>query len=96
MASTAFARVSTQEQSLGLQTDALTSAGAIRTFTDLGVSGSKASRAGLDAALKFMRFGDVLLLWRLNRAGRSTLNVLRLVARSRIAARSEGSYHLRR
>ena len=50
MASTAFARVSTQEQSLGLQTDALTSAGAIRTFTDLGVSGSKASRAGLDAA----------------------------------------------
>ena len=46
MAVIGYARVSTQEQSLDLQTDALTSAGAMRIFTDLGVSGSKASRPG--------------------------------------------------
>lgn len=52
----------------------------MRIFTDLGVSGAKASRPGLDAALEFMREGDVLMVWRLDRAGRSTLNVLHLIA----------------
>jgi DNA invertase Pin-like site-specific DNA recombinase len=80
MAVIGYARVSTQEQSLDLQTDALTSAGAMRIFTDLGVSGSKASRPGLDAAVEFMREGDVFMVWRLDRAGRSTLNVLHLIA----------------
>jgi len=80
MAVIGYARVSTQEQSLDLQTDALTAAGAIRIFTDLGVSGSKASRPGLDAAVEFMREGDVFMVWRLDRAGRSTFNVLHLIA----------------
>ena len=80
MAIIGYARVSTQQQSLDLQTDALTSAGAIRIFTDLGVSGSRVSRPGLDAALEFMREGDVLMVWRLDRVGRSTLNVLHLIA----------------
>ena len=80
MAIIGYARVSTQEQSLDLQTDALTSAGTIRIFTDLGVSGARASRPGLDAAVTFMREGDVFLVWRLDRVGRSTLNVLTLIA----------------
>lgn len=46
----------------GIATDALTSTGAIRIFTDLGVSGSKASRPGLDAALEFICEDDVLMV----------------------------------
>ena len=65
-----YARVSTQDQNLALQQDALTSAGCEKTFTDT-MSGAKATRPGLDGALGHLRAGDVLVVWRLDRLGRS-------------------------
>jgi DNA invertase Pin-like site-specific DNA recombinase len=79
MAIIGYARVSTEEQSLALQLDALQAAGADRVFEDHGVSGSKTSRPGLDAALAYVRDGDTFLVWRLDRATRSTSHALSLV-----------------
>ncbi|WP_130176489.1 recombinase family protein [Cryobacterium sp. SO1] len=79
MAIIAYARVSTGDQTLDAQTLALNTAGADKTFADRGVSGTKTSRPGLDAALAYLRDGDVLLVARLDRLGRSTLHVLALI-----------------
>lgn len=79
MASIGYIRVSTAGQDLALQEDAMTAAGVEKTFTDHGVSGSKASRPGLDAALDYLREGDTLVVYRLDRLGRSTKNVLELL-----------------
>jgi DNA invertase Pin-like site-specific DNA recombinase len=65
-----YARVSTQDQTLNLQKDALQKAGVTRIFTDTA-SGAKAERKGLDAALNYVRQGDTLVVWRLDRLGRS-------------------------
>ena len=65
-----YARVSTQEQTLNLQRDALTTAGCNKIFTDTA-SGAKAERKGLDEALNYVRKGDTLVVWRLDRLGRS-------------------------
>ena len=65
-----YARVSTVEQTLALQEDALRAAGCERLFTDT-LSGAKAERPGLAQALAFLRPGDVLVVWRLDRLGRS-------------------------
>ena len=65
-----YARVSTVEQTLALQEDALRAAGCERRFTDT-LSGAKAERPGLAQALAFLRPGDVLVVWRLDRLGRS-------------------------
>jgi DNA invertase Pin-like site-specific DNA recombinase len=51
----------------------------VRTFEDLGVSGRLASRPGLDSCLDFLREGDVLTVYRLDRLGRSTRNTLELL-----------------
>jgi DNA invertase Pin-like site-specific DNA recombinase len=61
-----YARVSTEEQTLALQQDALKKAGCDRIFTDV-VSGAQSSRPGLDEALTYLRKGDVLVVWRLDR-----------------------------
>lgn len=74
-----YARVSTVDQNPQLQLDALRDAGAIRIFTDHGVSGSTASRPELDACLDHLREGDVLTVWKLDRLGRNTQHVLAVV-----------------
>jgi DNA invertase Pin-like site-specific DNA recombinase len=65
-----YARVSTHEQTLHLQQDALTKAGCTKIFTDTA-SGVKAVRKGLEEALNYVRKGDTLVVWRLDRLGRS-------------------------
>jgi DNA invertase Pin-like site-specific DNA recombinase len=70
-----YARVSTQDQTLALQQDALTAAGCERVYTDTA-GGATASRLGLDQALDFVRPGDVLVVWRLDRLGRSLKHLI--------------------
>jgi DNA invertase Pin-like site-specific DNA recombinase len=65
-----YARVSTHEQTLNLQRDALEKAECSKIFTDV-ISGAKAERKGLDEALAYVRNGDTLVVWRLDRLGRS-------------------------
>jgi DNA invertase Pin-like site-specific DNA recombinase len=65
-----YARVSTQDQTLDLQEDALEKAGCTKLFTDTA-SGAKAERKGLEEALAYVREGDTLVVWRLDRLGRS-------------------------
>jgi DNA invertase Pin-like site-specific DNA recombinase len=65
-----YARVSTHDQTLNLQQDALEKAGCSKLFTDTA-SGAKAERIGLEEALSYVRRGDTLVVWRLDRLGRS-------------------------
>lgn len=65
-----YARVSTDDQTLDLQRDALTKAGCERFYDDK-LSGAKADRPGLAEALAYARAGDTLVVWRLDRLGRS-------------------------
>ena len=65
-----YARVSTLDQTLALQRDALTVAGCEQLYTDT-VSGSLTERPGLTQALSHLRAGDTLVVWRLDRLGRS-------------------------
>lgn len=74
-----YARVSTTDQVLDRQTDALRDAGCSKVFTDHGVSGAKATRPGLDEALAYLRPGDALVVVSLDRLGRSTRHLLELV-----------------
>ncbi len=74
-----YAHVSTAEQILALQQDALTAADCERLFTDTA-SGSHAVRPGLDKALGFVRPGNTLVVWRLERLGRSLRHLIDTVA----------------
>src|SRR3712207_9559512 len=65
------ARISTQDQTLTLQQDALEKAGCDRIFSDRVSSGTKAERKGLSEALSHLRSGDTLVVWRLDRLCRS-------------------------
>src|SRR5215216_6002920 len=78
MALIGYARVSTEDQHLHLQQDALKTAGCMKIFTDT-VSGAKAERKGLDEALSYLREGDTLVVWRLDRLGRSMLNLIEII-----------------
>lgn len=75
MALIGYARVSTIDQDPALQIDALRSAGCERIFEDVS-SGAKAERAGLADALAYLRDGDVLVVWRLDRLGRSLAHLI--------------------
>src|SRR5918998_3615295 len=70
-----YARVSTYDQTLHLQQDALTKAGCNKIFTDTA-SGAKAERKGLEEALSYIRAGDTLVVWRLDRLGRSLRDLI--------------------
>jgi DNA invertase Pin-like site-specific DNA recombinase len=75
-----YARVSTQEQDLTLQLDALEKAGCQKSkiFVDK-ISGSKTERPGLDKCLTELQTGDTLLVWRLDRLGRSMSHLVLLI-----------------
>lgn len=73
-----YARVSTQDQTLDLQTDALKQAGCEKIFTDM-TSGAKADRPGLQAAVDQLRAGDTLVVWRLDRLGRTLKHLIAAV-----------------
>lgn len=71
MAIIGYARVSTDEQHLDLQRDALKAAGCARIYEDLGVSAVATKRPGYDAALAVLKPHDTLVVWKLDRAWRS-------------------------
>src|SRR3954453_12697133 len=73
-----YTRVSTHEQTLSLQQDALNTAGCERTFTDTA-SGAKADRPGLEEAVEFARSGDTLVVWKLDRLGRSLPHLIETI-----------------
>ena len=74
-----YARVSTHEQDLSLQLDDLKRAGCEKIFEDKA-SGSKTDRPGLQEALEYVRAGDTLLVWRLDRLGRSLIHLIKTVS----------------
>ena len=73
-----YARVSTQDQDLELQTEALTKTGCKKVFEDK-ISGSRAERPGLTKAQEALREGDTLVVWKLDRLGRSVKHLVNLV-----------------
>src|SRR5512135_2115675 len=79
-----YARVSTNEQNLDLQRDALLKAGCSEKniFTDK-ITGTKAEREGLEQALTHLRQGDTLVVWRLDRLGRSLKHLIETGVTSR-------------
>ncbi len=72
-----YARVSTNEQNFDLQLDALKKAGCEKIFQD-AASGTKSERKGLAEALEYARDGDTLVVWRLDRLGRSLGQLIEL------------------
>jgi len=74
-----YARISTGEQNLDLQKDELEKNGCTRVYEDV-ISGSKAERPGLAECLKYLRPGDTLVVWRLDRLGRSLPHLIETVA----------------
>lgn len=73
-----YARISTHDQTLALQQDALKQAGCDRVFTDTA-SGAKAERQGLEEALSHVRRGDTLVVWKLDRLGRSLPHLIETI-----------------
>ena len=75
-----YARVSTNTKELQLQTDALQKAGVQKRLIFLDkISGSKSERPGLDTCLAELREGDTLIVWRLDRLGRSVRHLIDVV-----------------
>jgi DNA invertase Pin-like site-specific DNA recombinase len=70
-----YARVSTDDQNLDLQKDALTSAGCVKIFEDK-ITGSQVERKGLTKCFEYLRDSDTLVIWRLDRLGRSMKDLL--------------------
>src|SRR5215213_7066701 len=74
-----YARISTGEQTLDLQLDALAKADCGKVFTETA-SGAKADRVVLADVLGYLRAGDTLVVWRLDRLGRSLQHLIQAVA----------------
>jgi DNA invertase Pin-like site-specific DNA recombinase len=83
MARVGYGRVSTLDQHALVQHELLTAAGCERIFLDEGVSGAKASRPQLDRCLDYLRPGDVLVVTKLDRLGRSVRNLIELAEKLR-------------
>jgi DNA invertase Pin-like site-specific DNA recombinase len=75
-----YIRVSSADQNLDLQMDALKQAGCQRIFQDVA-SGAKTNRQGLNDAIEFCREGDVLTVWKLDRCGRSLSHLVETINR---------------
>ena len=73
-----YARVSTQEQNLDLQMDAFNKAGIKKIFTDK-VSGVKSEKPNLNELLRYARSGDTIVVWRLDRLGRTTVQLIQFM-----------------
>jgi DNA invertase Pin-like site-specific DNA recombinase len=82
-----YARVSNGEQTLDLQLDGLKAAGCGKVYTETA-SGAKADRPVLEEVLSYLRRGDTLVVWRLDRLGRSLQHLIEVVAQ--LAARGFG------
>ncbi|MEP2761182.1 MAG: recombinase family protein [Hyphomicrobiales bacterium] len=76
-----YARVSTDDQRLDMQFDALTRAACTQVYYDHGVSGAKAARPGLDELLDALQAGDTLVVYKMDRLGRSVLHLADLLTR---------------
>lgn len=74
-----YARVSTEDQNLSMQTSELKAVGCEKIFSDK-VSGAKADRPGLKACVEYLQQGDTLIVWRLDRLGRSMVHLVSVVA----------------
>lgn len=74
-----YARVSTQDQNLDLQKDELTKVGCEKIFYDIA-SGAKSDRTGLNEAIEYIREGDILVVWKLDRLGRSLKHLIEIVS----------------
>ncbi|MGH9343838.1 MAG: recombinase family protein [Terriglobia bacterium] len=75
-----YARVSRTGQTLAMQRDALKAAGCQKIFCDHGVSGIATRRRGLDAALGYLRSGDTLVVWKVDRLGRSLSHLVQVIS----------------
>ena len=73
-----YARVSTQDQNLDLQNDALKAAGCDKIYTDK-MSGAKTDRPGFEQILSILRKGDTLVVWKLDRLGRSLTHLIQVM-----------------
>ncbi|EHL31769.1 hypothetical protein LDG_5931 [Legionella drancourtii LLAP12] len=74
-----YARVSTDDQNLDLQHDALKNAGCEKFYDD-HMSGNKINRPGLEAAIEYAREGDIIIVWRLDRLSRSLKDLIEMIA----------------
>jgi DNA invertase Pin-like site-specific DNA recombinase len=75
-----YCRISTADQNLSLQKDELTKFGCSKIYEDVA-SGAKSARVGLEAAINFAREADTLVIWKLDRLGRSLRDLIEIVNR---------------
>src|SRR5260221_2481102 len=73
-----YMRVSTEDQQLDLQLDAMQEANCEKVFQDV-MSGAKTDRPGLKEALNYVREGDILVVWKLDRLGRSLPHLIEVI-----------------
>ncbi len=73
-----YARISTAEQNLNLQEDALKSEGCEQIYKDIA-SGVRTERPGLEEAVAYLREGDILVVWKLDRLGRSVQHLIQTI-----------------
>lgn len=87
-----YVRVSTSDQNLNLQLDALEQVGCDKIYKDIA-SGAKAARVGLSEVLKYRRNGDTLVVWRLDRLGRLLRHLIDTIISLKSPGGSEVSYY---